>query len=149
DGALLVRIAKDFPDSDLIGIEITREFLAEARERVRRGEFGHSFIFLYQRNLTRKIFDDASVNTTICNSTTHEIWSYGGGDATLRAYLRYKFAQLRPDGALVIRDVVGPEAGEDEIYAWLNDADGVTPAPEDVQNHSVKELSTRARFYRF
>lgn len=149
DGALLVRIAKDFPDSDLIGIEITREFLAEASERVRRGEFGNSFVFLYQRNLANKIFDDASVDTTICNSTTHEIWSYGGGDATLTAYLKHKFAQLRPEGALVIRDVVGPEAGEDAIYAWFNDADGVTPASDDVGNHAVKALSTRGRFYRF
>jgi cyclopropane fatty-acyl-phospholipid synthase-like methyltransferase len=149
DGALLVRITKDFPDSDLIGIEITREFLAEARERVRRGEFGNSFVFLYQRNLAHKIFDDASVDTTICNSTTHEIWSYGGGDETLKAYLKHKFAQLRPGGALVIRDVVGPEAGEQVIYAWFNDTDGSTPAPADVQKHSVKELSTRGRFYRF
>jgi cyclopropane fatty-acyl-phospholipid synthase-like methyltransferase len=149
DGALLVRIAKDFPDSDLIGIEITREFLAEARERVRRGEFGNSFVFLHQRNLAHKIFDDASVNTTICNSTTHEIWSYGGGDETLKAYLKHKYAQLRPEGALVIRDVVGPESGEQEIYAWFNDADGITPAPADVGKYSVRELSTRGRFYRF
>ena len=149
DGALLSRIAKDFPDSDLIGIEITREFLAEARERQRRGDFGGVFVFFYQRNLAEKIFEEASVDTTICNSTTHEIWSYGGGDEILRKYLAHKYAQLKPGGNLVIRDVIGPENGEEKIYVWLRDDDGETPAPEDARPREAKTLSTRGRFYKF
>jgi len=149
DGALLARIAKDFPDSDLIGIEITREFLAEAQERQRRGGFGNSFVFFYQRNLSEKIFADDSIDTTLCNSTTHEIWSYGGGDKTLSAYLAHKYAQLKPGGALLIRDVVGPEGGEEELYAWFADSDGATPTVEEALKTPVAELSTRGRFYRF
>jgi cyclopropane fatty-acyl-phospholipid synthase-like methyltransferase len=149
DGALLIRIAKDFPDSDLIGVEITREFLAEAHERQRRGEFGSAFVFFYQRNLAEKIFEDDSVDTTICNSTTHEIWSYGGEDPTLRTYLAYKYAQLKPGGALVIRDVIGPEKGDELIYAWFEDTSGLTPPPEEAAAHKAEELSTRGRFYKF
>lgn len=149
DGALLIRIAKDFPDSDLIGVEITREFLAEAHERQRRGEFGQTFVFFYQRNLAEKIFEDNSIDTTICNSTTHEIWSYGGQDETLRAYLRYKYAQLRPGGALVIRDVIGPENGDEPIYALFEDADGLTPPAGEAPRMEARTLSTRGRFYRF
>ncbi len=149
DGALLTKIAKEFPDSDLIGIEITREFLAEAHERQRRGEFGSSFVFFHQRNLAHKIFDEASVDTTICNSTTHEIWSYGGGDETLRQYLAYKYAQLKPGGALVIRDVIGPEQGDEMMYAWFNDADGTTPTPDEAAQADAHTLSTLGRFYKF
>ncbi|MBI2030672.1 methyltransferase domain-containing protein [Candidatus Kaiserbacteria bacterium] len=149
DGALLTKVTKEYPDSDLIGIEITREFLAEAHERQRRGEFGSSFVFFHQRNLAHKIFDEASVDTTICNSTTHEIWSYGGGDETLRQYLAYKYAQLKPGGALVIRDVIGPENGDEEIYAWFEDAAGDTPAPEEAPGRDAHTLSTRGRFYKF
>ncbi len=149
DGALLSRIARDFQDSDLIGVEITREFLAQAHERQRRGDFGSSFVFFYQRNLSEKVFEDNSVDTTICNSTTHEIWSYGGGDEALRRYLSYKYQQLRPGGALVIRDVIGPEAGEEEIYAWFEDSSGQTPPPEEALTYAARDLSTRGRFYKF
>lgn len=149
DGALLTKVAKEFPDSDLVGIEITREFLAEAHERQRRGEFGSSFVSFHQRNLARKIFDDSSVDTTICNSTTHEIWSYGGGDPTLRQYLIDKYAQLKEGGALVIRDVIGPEQGDEMMYAWFNDTDGATLTPEEAVQADAHTLSTRGRFYKF
>jgi hypothetical protein len=149
DGALLTRIAKNFPDSDLIGIEITREFIAQAHERQRRGEFGKSFVFFYQRNLSHPIFPDDTVDTTICNSTTHEIWSYAGEDAALREYLAYKYAQLRPGGALLIRDVIGPEQGEGEIYATWDTADGRTVSAEEAMHLPPAELSTRSRFDRF
>jgi SAM-dependent methyltransferase len=148
DGALLARIATDFPDSDLFGIEITREFLAEAEERVRRGEFGKNVVRFFQRNLAEKVFDDGSVDTTICNSTTHEIWSYAGGDAALRTYLRLKKAQLKPGGALVIRDVVGPEEGDKQVLLKCATHNGSNPPEEDAAT-PVAELSTLGRFYRF
>lgn len=149
DGALLVRIAQDFTDSDLIGIEITREYMAQAHERQRRGDFGNSFVFFYQRNLSAPVFDANSIDTTICNSTTHEIWSYAGQDEALRGYLAHKYAQLKPGGSLIIRDVIGPEDGEGEILALFNDQNGKAVPPEEVDSIPVEELSTLGRFYRF
>lgn len=142
DGALLVPIARDFPDSDLIGIEITGEFLARCHERQRAQEYAGTYIHFHQRNITEAIFEPESIDTTICNSTTHELWSYGEQAKTVRNYLREKYRQTRPGGRLVIRDVVGPEDSGQEIYLWCNDADGAAAGP-------LGTLSTSARFDRF
>lgn len=155
DGALLAYIADDFPDSDLIGIEITGEFMARCLERQRAGDFGGSFVYFHQRNITQPIFEPGSIDTTICNSTTHELWSYGQQEVTVRAYLGLKFAQTAKGGRLIIRDVVGPENGDEEVYLWLNREDGSNqdvfadcPTPKALQTH-LDGLSTYSRFKRF
>ena len=48
DGAMMVRLAEAFPDSDIIGIDITGEFISQVEERQRAGEFKKSFVFAYQ-----------------------------------------------------------------------------------------------------
>ncbi len=155
DGALLTKISKDFPDSDLIGVEIASEFLARCHERLRAGEFGGAFVFFHQRNLMNPIFEDNSIDTTICNSTTHEIWSYGNGLPSLSTYIALKYKQLKKGGRLVIRDVIGPENKESEVYMKLNSKDGanenifLTPDSAEAMCDHIKGLSTEARFYRF
>jgi len=155
DGALMTLLARDFPDSDIIGVELTSEFTARCMERLRAGEFGGTFVHFHQRDLLEPIFADNSVDTTICNSTTHEIWSYGKQDASLRKYLAYKYAQLRPGGRLVIRDVVGPEDKDEEVYLWASDKDGSNDEPEkaisnrDELKVHIEGLSTYGRFLRF
>lgn len=151
DGALLVELARDFPDSDLIGIDIAAEFIARVQERQRAGEFGGTFMHVHQRNLLTPIFTPGSIDTTICNSTLHELWSYGDQAATVEAYLAEKFRQTRPGGHLVIRDVVGFPERHDTVLMWCNDADG---SNEDVfadppEPDHLAGLSTRARFLRF
>lgn len=154
DAGLLVPIARDFPDSDLVGIEITGEFMAQCRERQRRGDFGGTYTHFHQRNLMEDIFQPASIDTTICNSTVHELWSYGMQAETVRAYLRRKFAQTRRGGRIIVRDVVAPEEMEKEVYVWLNDGDGGNEevmaelAGAALQAH-LDGLSTAARFERF
>lgn len=155
DGRLLERIAADFPDSDLIGIEITGEFIARALERQRAGAFGGSFVHFHQRNITQPLFQPDSIDTTICNSTLHELWSYNDGEKTVRAYLAEKFRQTRPGGRLLIRDVVGPMQKERAVFLWLNDADGSNDEPHTAFATSaglaahLEQLSTHARFLRF
>ncbi len=155
DGALLALIARDFPDSDLIGIEITGEFMARCLERQRAGDFGGTFTYFHQRNITQPIFEAGSIDTTLCNSTTHELWSYGQQTKTLQAYLDLKYMQTAKGGRLVIRDVVGPEAGDQEVWLWLNREDGGNEdifaefdQPKALQSH-LDALSTLARFKRF
>ena len=152
DGALLVPIARDFPDADLIGIEITGEFMARCRERLRAGEYGGTYVHFHQRNITEPLFEPSSVDTVICNSTTHELWSYGRQADTLRAYLREKARQLRPRGRIIIRDVCGPEGKAEDVWLWCNDADGGTlPAGSEWTGKAAElaKLSTAARFERF
>ena len=155
DGALLALIARDFPDSDLIGIEITGEFMARCRERQRAGEFGGTYVHFHQRNITHPIFEDNSIDTTLCNSTVHELWSYGEGAATVHDYFAKKYAQTRRGGRLIIRDVVGPEAGEQTVYLWLEHRDGrnddifrEAQTREALAAH-LAGLSTYGRFRRF
>jgi SAM-dependent methyltransferase len=155
DGALMVLLAKDFPDSDILGIEITSEFMARCLERQRTGEFGGTFVHFHQKNLFDRIFKDNSIDATICNSTTHELWSYGSGEASLRDYLKKKFSQLRPGGRLIIRDVVGPENKEQEVWLRANTTDGSNEeifkefdSPTELSHH-INGLSTHARFKRF
>lgn len=147
DGALLVRIAQDFPDSDLIGIEIAGELLARCVERQRAGEFGNAFVHFHQRNITEPVFQPNTIHTTICNSTLHELWSYNQGQATVSAYLHEKFRQLAPRGRLLIRDVVGVDNADETVYLWLTQEDGLPY--ENGQDIDVAELSTYARFFRF
>lgn len=154
DAGLLVPIARDFPDSDLVGIEITGEFMAQCRERQRRGDFGGTYTHFHQRNLMEDIFQPASIDTTICNSTVHELWSYGKQAETVRAYLRRKFAQTRRGGRIVVRDVVAPEEMDRQVYVWLDDTDGANENTmadlhgADLHKH-LDSLSTAARFGRF
>lgn len=155
DGSLLSLIAQDFPDSDLIGIEITGEFMARCIERQRAGEFAGTFTHFHQRNITHKIFTDNSINTTLCNSTVHELWSYGDGAATVHTYFAQKYAQTSKGGRLIIRDVVAPNGKEQEVYLWLNHQNGQNNQifaefshPNDLENHLTK-LSTYSRFLRF
>lgn len=155
DGALLVRISEDFPDSDLIGIELTTEFTARCQERLRAGEFGGSFVHFHQRNLLEKVFHDNTIDTTICNSTTHELWSYANQKDSLMGYLQKKYNQTSFGGRLVIRDVVGPENKDEEIYMKLSDTDGSNEDIFKQCNHRdelsehLSGLSTSARFLRF
>lgn len=155
DGALLVQLAKDFPDSDLIGIDIAAEFIARCHERQRMGEFGGAFVHVHQRNLLDPIFEPGSIDTTICNSTTHELWSYGDRQTTLDAYLAEKFRQTRKGGRLVIRDVVGFPRKLETILMVCEDQDGSNEeafkelADNEALARHLEGLSTRARFLRF
>lgn len=151
DGALMVRLAETFGDSDILGIDITGEFISRVEERQRAGEFGAAFVFVYQRNLLEPIFAPDSIQTTICNSTLHELWSYGKQKESVMGYLREKYRQLSIGGRLVIRDVVGPENKEDLVYLKLSSIDGENFSSEDeaLLTTDTARLSTEARFYRF
>lgn len=148
DGALLERVARDFPDSDLIGVDLSAEMLARAREAQRAGRYGGAFVFFKQQNLMTPVSDTQAdrADTIICNSTLHELWSYGAGDESVRAYLRGKRRQLRAGGGLVVRDVVGPDDKDQPVLLECLAGDGLA---EDDGAADVAALSTLARFARF
>jgi hypothetical protein len=116
DAALFIPVSKDFPDSDLIGVEISSDFIARANERIREGFFGSSFVNIIQANLLSKVFEDDCIDTVVCNSTLHEIWSYNNKSESLHNYLNLKYNQLRTGGRLIARDVVGPEEPHKIVY---------------------------------
>jgi SAM-dependent methyltransferase len=135
DGALLAEISRDFPDSDLFGIDLSSEFASRFLERQRAGEFGGAYVHFFHRNLFDRVFELETIDTTLCNSTLHEIWSYGDGETSVRRYLAEKLRQLRPGGRLLIRDVVGPEDGEREVLLWCSDKDGQNLSAAEIIQH--------------
>ena len=153
DGALLAEVAQDFRDSDLYGIDLSAEFAARFQERKRSGDFGDVYTCFYLRNLLDPVFEPDTVDTTICNSTLHELWSYAEQATTVRNYLAMKFQQLRPGGRLIVRDVVGPERGDEDVLLVCEATDGRELNPEQVPADRptalLKTLSTRSRFRLF
>jgi SAM-dependent methyltransferase len=155
DGALLAEISRDFPDADLFGIDLSAEFAGRFHERQRAGEFGGAYVHFFHRNLLDRIFEEESIDTTICNSTLHELWSYGDREKSVRGYLAEKLRQLRPGGRLVIRDVVGPENGQDLVQLWCSDGDGQNLTANELAKHQSRDatwltkLSTRSRLLLF
>ena len=155
DGALLAEISEGFPDSDLYGIDLSAEFAHRFEERRRAGDFGGSYVHFFLRNLLDPVFEPESLDTTICNSTLHELWSYANGEASVRGYLTEKHRQLRQGGRLVIRDVVGPDKADEEVLLWCNPDDGESPdvsalkEMEERGQSTLSRLSTHARFYLF
>ncbi len=152
DGALMVRLANDFPDSDIIGIDITGEFVARVEERQRSGDFGKAFVHVYQRNILEPIFAPNTINTVICNSTLHEIWSYAAQETSIRSYLADKYTQLAPLGKLVIRDVVGTPESDKTVYLKLRTDDGLKlemTEMDELLAADTRTLSTYTKWFRF
>jgi hypothetical protein len=155
DGALLAEVSRDFPDSDLFGIDLSAEFAGRFHERQRAGEFGSAYVHFFHRNLFDRIFEPGSIDTTLCNSTLHEIWSYGDKEVSVRKFLAEKFQQLCRGGRLLIRDVVGPEQSDSLVFLWCTDHDGQNPFVQELRKHPgreslwLKTLSTRSRFHLF
>ncbi len=158
DGSLLMEIAKDFPDSDLLGVDITKEFIARCEENMRQHRFSGAYIRFKQANILSRTFPDNSIDTTVCNSTMHELWSYAKQADSIRQYLANKFQQTRKGGRIVIRDVVGPEDKETLVYMLCNDQDGLNEnVHAQFENDKdgkklaahIGELSTYSRFLRF
>ena len=149
DGALIEKIVSDFPDSDIIGVDLSAEMLARANELKRAGAFGNAFVFFKQQNLTTPVTDAqaSTADTIICNSTLHELWSYGRRADSVREYLHGKCRQLRRGGHLVIRDVVGPEDGDRPVVLWCADTDGTNPIDYGIQ--PAMGQSTWSRFLKF
>lgn len=136
-GSLIQLIAKEFKESDIIGIEAVRKFYEYAKMQ----EYDNPFVFFYRRNITDQNFKENMINTFIYSSVMHEVYSYIGAP-TLQQVLQNTHKQLNHGGRIIIRDVVGPSKGDKIIYMKLNDEDGKSSGP-------IESLSTLAKFSQF
>jgi hypothetical protein len=144
-------------ESDLYGIEASRQLYSVCQQRKENGEFGNEYVFFYHRNIIgRNIFPDNSVDTFTIFSLTHELESYSGRDALID-FLQRLYNQLVPGGVLVTYDVVGPKDKDSVVLMKLNDKNGSNKDWDKTFENKKGEkitkflsgLSTHAKFLRF
>ena len=159
-GGLLELAARDprLHESDLYGIEIARHLYEECVHKKAQGVFANPNTFFLQRNvLAGPVFRDRSVDTTITMALTHEVFSYGDGERSVRALADVLFSQTAPGGVWINSDVCGPDDPDRAVVLHLRRDDGVdADEARDLDglstvevNAHVASLSTRARFLQF
>ena len=136
-GSLIKLLAKEFKESDIIGIEAVRKFYEYAKMQ----DYENPFVFFYRRNVTDQNFKDNTINNFIYSSVLHEVYSYMGSLA-LEKVLQNTYKQLAHGGRIIIRDVVGPEDGDKLVHMRLNKKDGKKSGP-------IEKLSTFSKFFQF
>lgn len=104
-GKLLVELAKIYPHSGFVGVDLSREFLRMCDENTYAAED----VSLQSGNIIERNVPEGTATTVVFSSVTHEIYSYS--DYSLQALDR-AFAnaalELKSGGHVVVRDGVSP-----------------------------------------
>ncbi|MBL8957442.1 MAG: methyltransferase domain-containing protein [Myxococcaceae bacterium] len=104
-GKLLVELSRQYPTSQLVGVDLSRELLRMSDENT---YFGEDVALVYG-NIIEKNVPDGSASSVIFSSVTHEIYSYSGySHAELERAMKNAAAELQPGGRLLMRDGVSP-----------------------------------------
>lgn len=129
-GKLLVELSRRYPDSRLVGVDLSHEFLRRCDENTYAG----GDVELCFGNVIERNVPPGSASTVIFSSVMHEVYSYSGYSlqAVDRA-LASAASELRPGGRLVIRDGVSP--GEGTWRLQLR-----TPASRDIFTRFASEF---------
>lgn len=137
-GTLLFYLSENFPEADVIGIDLSREFL-----RYCEGQYypNHN-VYVYRKNIISQNFRQDTIATKIFSSILHEVYSYNNySKQVIAKTLRNTYKELEGGGRVIIRDGVKPE--NKTVYLLFNSKDGVLNARE------VHKLSSEGRFLRF
>lgn len=104
-GMLLVELARLFPQSALVGVDLSREFLRRCDEHT----YASQDVSLVMGNVIDRNVPEGSATTVVFSSVTHEIYSYSGYSlpALERAFAN-AFTELAPGGRVLVRDGVSP-----------------------------------------
>jgi SAM-dependent methyltransferase len=104
-GKLLVHLSALWPQSRVIGVDLSTELLRTAAGQ----PFPHPNVSILKGDIIQQHFPPASVSTVIFSSVIHEIFSYNGYDREqVRLALRNTRTELEPAGRVIIRDGVEP-----------------------------------------
>jgi SAM-dependent methyltransferase len=104
-GKLLVELSRRFPDSTLVGVDLSRELLRRCDENT----YASEEVALVFGDIIERNVPEASATTVIFSSVTHEIYSYSGySHAALARALANAAWELESGGRLLMRDGVSP-----------------------------------------
>jgi SAM-dependent methyltransferase len=107
-GLVLQMLSEAFPDSLIIGIDISEDALREARGMGLKG------VALVRADVTCKLLRWGCVDTALFIASLHEVYS-SLGELGVTQSLRIAFDVLREGGVLVIWDFLKPPPKEVEI----------------------------------
>ncbi len=104
-GKLMVELSRLFPDSRLVGVDLSREFLRLCDENT----YASQDVALVFGNVIDRNVAPGSATTVIYSSVMHEVHSYTNYDVTkIDLALRNCFEELASGGRVLIRDGVSP-----------------------------------------
>jgi len=118
-GALLTHLSELFPESQIIGMDLSREM-----RTMSEGLHYHNHnVAIVMGNIIEQRFPQGSLSTVIYSSVMHEIYSYNGYDRDqIRLALKNTRTELARGGRLIIRDGIKPSP---DCKIWMR-VDGET-----------------------
>jgi SAM-dependent methyltransferase len=123
-GIVLDLLEARFPDSDVIGVDLSREAIAALDARARTGNHRWK-VMLGAAEQLPELVAPGSVDSVVFCSILHEVYSYTGAKfqmTSVRDVIRAAWAALKPGGRIVIRDGVMPPRGTRRIKLVAADA---------------------------
>lgn len=104
-GKLMVELSRLFPDSRLVGVDLSREFLRMCDENT----YATDDVTLVFGNIIERNVPAGMATTVVYSSVMHEVHSYSGYDLEqVHRALRNAFDELAPGGHLLVRDGISP-----------------------------------------
>jgi SAM-dependent methyltransferase len=126
-GVVLDLLEAKFPDSEVIGVDLSQEVITALQARAKTGN--HRWrVVLGAAEVLPELVPPSSVDSVIFCSILHEVFSYTERDGSkfhlesVRDVIRAAWATLEPGGRIVIRDGVMPPAGTRRIRFLAPDA---------------------------
>jgi SAM-dependent methyltransferase len=105
-GKLLVELSRRFPQSSLVGVDLSREFLRRCDENTYLG----GDLQLLLGEAAAQQLADGTATTVIFSSVMHEIYTYSGYDlGQIDRALASAVRELGSGGRVLIRDGISPE----------------------------------------
>ncbi|MFO0597355.1 MAG: methyltransferase domain-containing protein [Myxococcaceae bacterium] len=104
-GKLMVELSRLFPTSQLVGVDLSREFLRVCDENT----YATEDVSLVYGNVIERNVAPGTATTVIYSSVMHEVHSYSNYDrGQIDRALRNCHEELAPQGRVLIRDGVSP-----------------------------------------
>ncbi|HWO22693.1 MAG TPA: methyltransferase [Kofleriaceae bacterium] len=115
-GVVLDLLEERFPDSEVIGVDLSREVVTALEQRAKVSQRRWRVVLGAAEELARHV--ETPVDTVVFCSILHEVYSYTEPRFSLesvREVVAAAFAALPPGGRIVIRDGVMPPSGTRRI----------------------------------
>lgn len=114
DGVVTQALAKIFPQTNFLGIDLNPDFISLAKNKS-TNQKNVSFRNIYLRDLLAK---KDKFDTIIFCSVLHEFFSYGEGLTSVVKAISDAYELLNPGGKIIIRDMVLSETAKSDKVAF-------------------------------